>query len=116
MTQYLAYVAAAALSLSLAAPVGATASGLVARAIVPNGITCPVLVTTHARGSEKRTQMRERRAPVTTDNAFAALRSCSAPVPLGASRAKVGSRTIPASLPKQARSIAVFGDTGCRNN
>ena len=140
MTQYLAYVAAAALSLSLAAPsasaqatptaappagsiiaaysltapVGATASGLVARAIVPNGITCPVLVTTHARGSEKRTQMRERRAPVTTDNAFAALRSCSAPVPLGASRAKVGSRTIPASLPKQARSIAVFGDTGCR--
>ena len=99
---------------TLAAPVGATPSGLVARAVVPNGIDCPVLVTTHARGVEKRTKMRERKAPVTTNNAFAALRSCSANIPVGASRAVVGSRTIPASLPKQARSIAVFGDTGCR--
>lgn len=99
---------------SLTAPVGATASGLVARAVVPNGIDCPVLVTTHARGVEKRTKMRERKAPVTTNNAFAALRSCSANIPVGASRAVVGSRTIPAALPKQARSIAVFGDTGCR--
>ena len=99
---------------SLTAPVGATPSGLVARAIVPNGIDCPVLVTTHASGAEKRTKMRERKAPVTTDNAFAALRSCSANIPAGASRAVVGSRTIPASLPKQTGSIAVFGDTGCR--
>lgn len=99
---------------TLAAPVGATPSGLVARAVVPNGIDCPVLVTTHARGAEKRTRMRERKAPLTTGNAFAALRSCSANIPAGASRAVVGSRTIPASLPKQARSIAVFGDTGCR--
>lgn len=99
---------------SLTAPAGATASGLVARAIVPNGINCPVLVTTHGRGTEKRTNMRERKAPATTDNAFAALRSCSANIPAGASRAVVGSHTIPASLPKQTRSIAVFGDSGCR--
>ena len=70
---------------SLAAPVGMTRSGLVARV-----------------------------APATTNGAFASLRSCSAKMPYGALSATVGERAIPASMPKETDRIAVFGDTGCR--
>ena len=99
---------------SLAAPVGMTRSGLVARAVVPMGNPCPLLRTTHANGANKRTAMIERVAPATTNGAFASLRSCSAKMPYGALSATVGERAIPASMPKETDRIAVFGDTGCR--
>lgn len=99
---------------SLVTPQGASPSGLVARAIVAGGTSCPVLKTTNRKGHLKSTQMRQRLAPLTTAAAFASLISCSAPVPAGAVRARVLGVAIPAALPERVSDVAMFGDTGCR--
>ena len=99
---------------SLVAPQGASPSGLVARAIVPGGTSCPVLKTRNGRGHLKSTVMRERRAPATTEAAFASLMACSAPIPAGAVSARVLGVAIPASMPRRIDDMAVYGDTGCR--
>lgn len=99
---------------SLVTPAGASPSGLVARAVVPGGTTCPVLKTTNRRGHLKSTPMTERVAPVTTERAFASLVSCSAPIPAGAVSARVRSLAIPAAMPKEVNDLAIYGDTGCR--
>lgn len=99
---------------TLAAPVGQTESGVIARAIVPGGSRCPTLFTVAWGGVLKRTRMVERKAPVTTLGAFAPLRSCTAPIPAGALQAQVGRYPIPASMPERIDRMVVFGDTGCR--
>jgi len=102
---------------TLVVPKATSASGLQARAVLPNGVGCPTLsVTVEAAGvrSEKSIRMTARRPAPSTGAAFSALFACQAPMPANAVRASVGATTIPASLPATIRDIALFGDTGCR--
>ena len=99
---------------SLAAPSGATASGLVARAVIAAGTRCPALTTVSIDGSTHSTPMRQRVPATTTAQLFDALISCSAPVPAKSVSARVLSTTIPHAMPARITSMAVLGDTGCR--
>lgn len=99
---------------SVVAPQGASPSGLVARAIIAGGTRCPALKTRNARGHVKSTAMSQRRAPDTTEGAFASLVACSAPIPAGAVSAHVRNVTIPARMPTRVDDVAIYGDTGCR--
>ena len=99
---------------SLAAPSGATASGLVARAVIPAGTRCPALTTVSIDGTTRSTPMRQRVPAATTAQLFDALISCSAPIPAKSVSARVLSTTIPHAMPARITSMAVLGDTGCR--
>jgi len=99
---------------SLAAPTGATESGLVARAIVAGGMRCPALTTVNSRGAQVSTPMLQRVPAATTAHLFDALISCSAPIPAKSVSARVLSTTIPHALPSRIQNMALLGDTGCR--
>jgi len=102
---------------SLAAPVAQVPSGLVVRAVLPAGATCPDLVAAVPRGEGVRVRvvpMRERPAPATTAPAFDPITVCSADMPVGATGAAVGGRAVPASMPSRVERLAIFGDSGCR--
>ena len=99
---------------SLAAPAGATASGLVARAVVAAGARCPMLTTVGTDGITHSTRMRQRVPAETTARLFDALIACSAPIPAKSASARILSTTIPHALPTQITRMAVLGDTGCR--
>jgi hypothetical protein len=99
---------------SLVAPVGASPSGLVARAVVPDGAGCPRLDVVRADGRTASVRMTERTAPPTTGAAFAAFTACTADIPAGATKASIGSAVVPASMPSRIERMAIFGDTGCR--
>lgn len=99
---------------SLAAPKGESPSGLVARAIVPGGTSCPRLVVLRADGTERSVPMTPRRAPATTGGSFSAFTACSADIPARAVQARVGTAVIPAAMPTRVTRMAIFGDTGCR--
>lgn len=103
---------------TLVAPVEQVPSGLLARAVAPAGVSCPMLHTSHGpvRGQARWHvgAMTERRAPENTRPAFSAVRVCEAMIPKDALEARIGPFTIPARRPKQMSRIAVFGDTGCR--
>lgn len=58
--------------------------------------------------------MKERKAGSTTLNAFSTLLVCEAPMPKGAHAASIAGRSIPALIPQDIDSIALFGDSGCR--
>ncbi len=94
---------------SVAAPTSVARSGLVARAVVPAGSTCPDLV---ADGRRYRT--RARLPAASTSPAFAPILVCSRNVPAGATSASIGGLVIPAAMPKSVERITMFGDTGCR--
>lgn len=102
---------------SLMVPPDVAASGLIARAVLPNGLGCPQLDATvkSSKGAKKvRVAMTARRAGGTTQDAFRALLVCEARVPKGATSASVAGRAIPAAIPTTVDRIAVFGDSGCR--
>ncbi|NEX23464.1 hypothetical protein G3480_24775 [Thiorhodococcus mannitoliphagus] len=103
---------------TLVAPESQSASGLIARAVIPAGLECPnMLVAFRPRGvvhQGRRVEMDARLAPATTAPAFSALTVCEAAIPQGAIRVNLGHRELPASLPRSLREIAVLGDTGCR--
>ena len=103
---------------TLVAPVKQVPSGLLARAVVPAGVSCPMLHANHGNNRGKALwhdeEMTERKAPESTRPAFTAVRVCEAMIPKDALEARIGPFTIPARLPKQMSRIAVFGDTGCR--
>lgn len=99
---------------AIAAPNGATPSGLVARAIVPAGVACPVLKTVDVNGKAKDIKMAIRANPAGTDPAFSTLTACSAPIPANLKSAHVGKTKIPAAMPTHVDKMAMFGDTGCR--
>ncbi|MDO8731304.1 MAG: metallophosphoesterase [Actinomycetota bacterium] len=102
---------------ALAAPVSQTPSGLVVRAVVPAGSTCPTLdITTGDSGSRahRAIPMIPRNAPATTGAAFASILVCSAPVPIGVVTASIGGHTVPAHMPDHIAKLAMFGDSGCR--
>ena len=99
---------------SLAAPNGATASGLVARAVVAGGTRCPSLTTVMKNGTTRSTPMRQRIPAVTTAGQFDALISCSTPIPANAVSARVLSTVIPHAMPTRIKNMALLGDTGCR--
>ncbi|MDD2858385.1 MAG: metallophosphoesterase [Candidatus Nanopelagicales bacterium] len=102
---------------ALAAPTTEVPSGLVARAVVPAGSSCPALeisARTSSRATHRSFAMTQRLAPATTGAAFASILVCSAPVPVGASTASVGGHVIPAHMPARVQRLAMFGDTGCR--
>jgi len=94
---------------SIAAPTSVAASGLVARAVVPAGATCPDLVVD---GRALRTKARL--AGPTTGAAFAPIMACERVMPRGASSASFGGLTIPAAMPARVRTLVMFGDSGCR--
>jgi hypothetical protein len=95
---------------SLVAPLSVSPSGLVARAVLPKGSTCPDLEV----GGGSPVQMDQRRAGTTTKGAFDDALVCSANIPAGATSASVAGIAIPAAMPKEAQTIASFADTGCR--
>ena len=99
---------------SIAAPNGTTPSGLVARAVVPAGVSCPVLHMIDTKGHHVNTKMAVRANPANTGAAFASLTACTAPLPAHLTSAKVGTMSIPAAMPTQVKKMAIFGDTGCR--
>jgi hypothetical protein len=99
---------------SLVAPVGASPSGLVARAVMPAGAPCPRLKIVRNDGGHRSVPMVERKAPATTGSAFAALTACTADIPAGAAQAFIGTTLIPSMMPGRIESLAILGDTGCR--
>ena len=102
---------------SLIVPSQVAASGLIARAVLPGGVGCPLLDATvkSSKGTKKvRVTMTARRAGDTTRDAFHALLVCEARMPKGATVASVAGRSIPAAIPATVNRIAVFGDSGCR--
>ena len=102
---------------SLAAPSSTARSGIVVRAVVPDGAPCPTLdvVITHKGDDRLRTvPMWVRGAPATTAPAFESITVCSAHMPTGAVRATVAGRSVPARMPIAVDRIALFGDSGCR--
>ncbi len=99
---------------TLVAPKIDSKSGLVARAVMPQGVKCPSLMVTRGSGSERKVKMTQRRPPSTTGAAFVSLISCTANIPVGATSARIGSTNIPAEMPTQVKRMAIFGDTGCR--
>lgn len=58
--------------------------------------------------------MAVRRAPLTAAPAFASITVCSVAIPADAETASVAGRPIPARIPEQVSSIAMWGDSGCR--
>lgn len=102
---------------SLVVPPDVSASGLLARAVLPGGLGCPLLdadVSTGKGTKKVRVTMTARRAGATTQDAFHALLVCEARVPKGAKSASVAGRSVPAAMPATVDRIAVFGDSGCR--
>jgi len=94
---------------SLAAPTSAGKSGLVARAVVPAGSSCPSLVV-----DGRRFAMSWRKPAPNTGNAFASVMVCNRVVPPGALAASVGGLPIPAAMPRAVQRIGIFDDNGCR--
>jgi hypothetical protein len=102
---------------TLVAPVKEVPSGLIARAVLPMGLSCPgmkVRVSQPGGTVSRMLPMVERPIPDNTSMAFLATRVCEAPLPKGALSASVGGQVLPAKLPGTIKKMAVFGDTGCR--
>jgi hypothetical protein len=102
---------------TLVAPVKEVPSGLIARAVLPMGLSCPgmkVRISQPGGTVNRMLPMVERPIPDNTSMAFLATRVCEAPLPKGALSASVGGQVLPAKLPGTIKKMAVFGDTGCR--
>lgn len=99
---------------SVAAPRTEVASGLVARAILPAGLTCPSVRVGLLNGNVRLVAMQERPRPENTSSAFAPLIVCSAPIPKGARQASIAGKVIPAAMPREIQRMALLGDSGCR--
>lgn len=100
---------------TLAAPREEAPSGLVARAVVPAGATCPPLRIVRDRdGRVLEVAMTVRRAPARTAPAFAAITVCSAAVPVGSRAGSIAGVPVPARMPARVDRLALLGDSGCR--
>lgn len=99
---------------SLAAPRSISASGIVTRAIVPDGVSCPAISVTRADGSTTTVRMRIRPRPERTDPAFEPLTVCSANMPVGATSATIQDRPVPSRMPNRVDRLALLADSGCR--
>jgi hypothetical protein len=92
-------------------------SGLLARAILPMGVKCPLLQEGNLINNVLNwhfVQMTQRLPPENTDSAFQSVMVCEHGITKGTLKAKIGKQDIPARLPTKINKIAVFGDTGCR--
>ena len=94
---------------SLAAPTSVAKSGLVARAVLPAGSSCPSLLV-----DGRALPMQWRKPAPNTGNAFAGVLVCNRVIPDGASTASVGGLDIPAAMPARVQRIGIFDDSGCR--
>ncbi len=100
---------------TLAAPLDEAASGLVTRAVVPAGASCPSLRVVRERdGRVREVAMAVRPTPDRTAPAFAAITVCSAAMPDGSRAASVAGVQVPARLPARVDRLALLGDSGCR--
>lgn len=102
---------------ALVAPRQQVASGLIARVVLPAGVGCPALearLRGDGGGSWRSLPMRQRRPGATTLAALDSLLVCEAALPERAVAARIAGRPLPAALPPEVRTLAVFGDTGCR--
>lgn len=92
-------------------------SGLLARAILPMGVKCPLLQEGKLINNVLNwhfVQMTQRLPPENTDSAFQSVMVCEHGITKDTLKAKIGKQEIPARLPTKINKIAVFGDTGCR--
>jgi hypothetical protein len=99
------------------APLSASPSQLVARAVVKPGAACPVLATAKTVGGQttrRNYPMVERTVGPLAKPAFRDIKVCSAAIPAGITSASVGGRTVPAALPPNVKRIGIMADTGCR--
>jgi len=102
---------------TLVAPSEEIPSGLLARAVLPMGLSCPELkvrVNTAGGATTRYLPMTDRPLPDNTSIAFLATRVCEVPMPKRALSASIGGQVIPAKIPSTVKKMAVFGDTGCR--
>ncbi|MEY2700593.1 MAG: hypothetical protein RIQ52_1348 [Pseudomonadota bacterium] len=99
---------------TLVVPKTEVASGLLARAVIPPGLDCPMLRVTGGPSSGKPIRMYPRGAISNTFSAFKATTVCEAKMPAGAMIATIGAEKIPARIPTIIKSLGVIGDTGCR--
>lgn len=99
---------------TVAAPRSTAVSGLVARAVLPGGLSCPTVDVRLMSGLDRRVPMTPRIPSASTEPAFTAITVCSASLPPGATAASIDGRPIPASMPSAVRRLAMFGDSGCR--
>ena len=100
---------------SVAAPLSEAASGIIARAVIPRGAACPnVVVTITGHSASEEVVMYGRNLPTTTAPAFTSIEVCSARIPPHAITARIMGHVIPAHMPTRIRSLAMFGDSGCR--
>lgn len=95
-------------------PASVSPSQLQARAVVPRGTPCPKMKVATRTGRVTYVAMAMRSPGATTGPAFASLRACTAPLPVGLVSASAGAIAIPAALPSRVDRIAAFGDIGCR--
>lgn len=100
---------------SVAAPRAIVPSGLVARAVVAHGNSCPLLQTV-VDGVVRTDPMHERTRPANTGPAFESITVCSAPLPQGATAGSISGRAIPSTMPTRVDRLAMLGDSGCAIN
>jgi len=103
---------------TLVAPAEEAKSRLIARAVLPMGVSCPdlkVTVPSGIAGAKSRyITMSEREQPKNTSIAFSPAHVCELAMPEGALSASIGSLQIPSKMPSLVKKMAIYGDTGCR--
>ncbi len=102
---------------TLVTPTSVSKTKLQVRAVIASGINCPNLVLKKGNGSSMSLSMKMRSPGATTGAAFASVRACKANIPKttsGITSARVGSSSVPFSLPAKFDKIVMLGDTGCR--
>jgi len=102
---------------SLVTSTSESASGLIARVVLPAAGSCPRLSATVTSGSSTAKvgrAMQRRSTGPTTQSAFSALLVCEARIPKGAVSVSVAGLSIPAVIQRDIDEIAIYGDSGCR--
>lgn len=104
---------------TLVAPATESASGLIARVVLPSGSNCPSLITYAGGANVASTPMTVRPVPRNTGSAFTPVVVCEVAVPVGVDGRGLivtGTNTdllVPTAI-NAVSDIGIIGDTGCR--
>lgn len=98
---------------TLVAPSEVSESQLVARVLIDAAGGCPEVDAIGPDGPLE-IDMTPRRPGPNAAPAFSTIVACSASLPVGLRSASIEGRAVPAAMPAQVRTIAMFADSGCR--
>lgn len=98
---------------TLVAPTQVSQSQLLARVLVDAKGGCPQVDATGSDGPIE-IPMTPRLPGPNAAPVFSAILACSAVLPVGLESATIEGRVIPAAMPSEVRTIAMFADSGCR--